>query len=322
MAVLDAYAEAAGVSPTTPGLVLDLRGKQHVVLIDRTAGLAWRFPRTVERLALLPDDCARLRAARRLGLPAPAVLGELLDAPLGRAHLLLEYLPGTAMDDPAARAIDDAAAARLGRDLAGFLARNRTLPDGGWPLPAPDWVGLWAALAEELRTTVVPVLPPDLAGQAERDLDRAVAAAREAPRGLIHGDLGGVNVRVDLATGALTGVLDWDGAVPGDPAVDTIAVAVGADPRVGSAMLAAGPVVGADLTGDLVRAETYVATWALQEIAWGLGHDAPALAADGLARYARGRQSSPFGSSGASPSSSGSSGATSPSATSASRTTW
>jgi Ser/Thr protein kinase RdoA (MazF antagonist) len=166
---------------------------------------------------------------------------------------------------------------------------------------------------------VVPVLPPELACRAERDLDRAVATAREAPAGLIHGDLGGVNVRVDLATGALTGVLDWDGAVPGDPAVDTIAVAVGVDPRVAAAMLAAGPEVGADLTGDLARAETYVATWALQEMAWGLGHDAPALTADGLAQYARGRQPSSSGSSGASPSSSGSS---SPSAASASRTTW
>jgi aminoglycoside phosphotransferase (APT) family kinase protein len=284
MGAVEQYAAAAGVDPGTAGLVLDLRGKQHVVLVDRAAGLVWRFPRTPARLALLPDDAARLRAARRLGLPAPAVLGSVLDAPLGRAHLLLEYLPGVAMDDPVVRGIDDAAAARLGRDLAALLHRIRCLPAGAWPLPAPEWVGLWEALATRLSASVLPLLPTALAERAAEDLDRAITAARQAPRGLIHGDLGGVNVRVDPATGALTGVLDWDGAVPGDPAVDTIAVAVGADPRVVAAMLAAGP----ELAGDLDRARAYVATWALQEMAWGLGHDDPGLTADGLARFTAG----------------------------------
>jgi len=279
---VEQYAAAAGVDPATSGLVLDLRGKQHVVLVDRTAGLVWRFPRTPDRLALLEDDAARLRAAHRLGLPAPAVLGAVLDAPLGRAHLLLEYLPGIAMDDPAVRGLDDASAARLGRDLAALLARTRCLPAGAWPLPAPEWVGLWQALADELSASVVPLLPVALAERAVADLDRAVHAARRAPQGLIHGDLGGVNLRVDPATGALTGVLDWDGAVPGDPAVDTIAVAVGADPRVVASMLAAGP----ELAGDLERARAYVATWALQEMSWGLRHDDPGLTQDGLARFA------------------------------------
>ena len=187
-----------GVDPATSGLVLDLRGKQHVVLVDRTAGLVWRFPRTPARLALLADDAARLRAARRLGLPAPAVLGAVLDAPLGRAHLLLEYLPGIAMDDPAVRGLDDASAARLGRDLAALLARTRCLPAGTWPLPAPEWVGLWEALATELSASVVPLCRWHWPSAPARTGPGGPTRPKARPHGLIHGDLGGV--RVDLAT--------------------------------------------------------------------------------------------------------------------------
>ncbi|MGI5499727.1 aminoglycoside phosphotransferase family protein [Lentzea sp. CA-135723] len=77
----------------------------------------------------------------------------------------------------------------------------------------------WPAIV----SSVLPLLPARLRAEAQRRLD-AVLALDPVPDALVHGDLGGSNVHWS-PDGKLLGVLDWDMAMPGDPAVDAACMA-------------------------------------------------------------------------------------------------
>lgn len=325
-------------------LVLDQRGQRNDVVVDVRAGLVWRFPRYAEDLPLLAETAQRLRAVTALGIPAPRVLGGEPTAALGRAHLVLSYVPGIALDDPAVGGLPAPARQLLGANLADVFRRLRRLPPGLWPGSCPDWGWLWADLGRRAAGVLPELLTPEEWARAEAALARAAATAAAAPQGLVHGDLGGVNVRLDPGTGALTGLIDWDGAVLGDPAVDVAAVAAlpqavrdlapaaAADTdgaataerhaRAVEAVLASMLAAQPTLRDELDRFADYLATWPLQEAVWAVEHDDAAMLRDGLARYRAApasSASSASASSAAAPAEAASSSA--PSAPSASRTT-
>jgi aminoglycoside phosphotransferase (APT) family kinase protein len=80
----------------------------------------------------------------------------------------------------------------------------------------PSWSVI---IAEEL----LPRLPERWQDEARRRLD-AAQALEPVPDALVHGDLSGSNVHWS-ADGKLLGVLDWDMAMPGDPAIDAAQMA-------------------------------------------------------------------------------------------------
>ena len=204
--------------------------------------------------------------------------------------------------------LDGSSRQRLVADLVALLAGLRDARTAGWPGEARPWAERWTHLCSRLRGEVVPLIG-DEAGtdRALRQLAAAeVAAAATGDRALAHGDLGGENVHVDPVTGAVVGVLDWDDAAPGDPAVDLAAVRVHAEPWLAEALLAADP----SLRDLVARAEAYVGTFALQQALWGQEAGDADSVADGLSGY-RSARSSPTGTSSTS----------SPSAARASRTT-
>lgn len=275
------YLRAAGLDPDDPGVVVDERGNRSLVLVAADRGRVWRFPRWPEDLALLPTATRRLSAAGALGLPAPRLLDVVLDAPLGSAHLVTSYVPGLAMDDLAVAALPSDRLRRLGADLADLLMRLAAVPWDRWPATEPPWPRLWADSVARMRRLVLPRLDPEDAADAAATLAAAEATAAATTCGVIHGDLGGVNVRVDPASGAITGVLDWDGAIAGDGAVDVAAVAAGAPVAVVAAVLQHRPALAA----DLARHDRYLATWPLQEVLYGIERGDDDLVRDGLARW-------------------------------------
>lgn len=78
----------------------------------------------------------------------------------------------------------------------------------------------WAVVLAE---DVIPRLPPRWRAEGRRRLDDAVAL-EPVPDALVHGDLAGSNVHWG-PDGKLVGVLDWDLALPFDPAVDAACMA-------------------------------------------------------------------------------------------------
>ncbi|MBN6057130.1 phosphotransferase, partial [Nonomuraea sp. RK-328] len=125
---------------------------------------------------------------------------------------------------------------------------------------------------------VVPLLGPEPARRAVADVTRALRTAESAPTGFVHGDLGGANVLVARdPEAAVAGVLDWEAAGPGDPAVDLAALSVSVGPGTRERPAA--------FPGLAARADAYAATFALQEAVYGLREgDASAVEA-GLAPY-------------------------------------
>ena len=129
---------------------------------------------------------------------------------------------------------EDARAARAQADLGVLLGRIGTVTGDafGYPqqpaLQAPTWRAAFTAIVEALLADAgqggVPGIPADRVRAA---LATHAAALDEVttPR-LVHTDLWPGNLFVDPATGALTGVIDPERALWGDPVLDL----VGADP--------------------------------------------------------------------------------------------
>lgn len=98
----------------------------------------------------------------------------------------------------------------------------------------------------------------------------------------MHGDLGGDNVRVDPKSGRVNGVLDWDSARPGDPAVDLAALRASLCPSAAWGLLLERVQVTAE---ELDRATAYAATFALQEALLGVEQGDDKAVYRGLADY-------------------------------------
>jgi aminoglycoside phosphotransferase (APT) family kinase protein len=250
--ILSDYAQVMGRAAEELRLV---RGEGADVVLDAAAGLAWRFSRHGEQVSAL---AALTRLARAHGLPAPEVVEE-------RAGCLVTRLVEGV---PLAPGVEVAADA-----LVGLLDRLAAVPvdrdDDGWRSE-------WTALAVDVEKEIAPLLAPAQRERAVREVRQAVETAGGAPTGFTHGDLGGANVLV--SGGAVSGVLDWGTAGPGDPAVDFAALSVSVSPPVRASLSARFPRLAA-------RADAYAATFALQEALYGLRHGDQDAVEAGLAPY-------------------------------------
>ncbi|MFI7016941.1 phosphotransferase [Streptomyces sp. NPDC050164] len=170
--------------------------------------------RWVERRPRRPDVERQLRTETRLlpwlapyvplAVPVPHILA---GDPLIVRHALV---PGEPLAEPDAS---------QGRVLGLFLralhsADTEEAVRRGVP-PAREVLRERAALADDFRARVLPLLPPDRRAPASDLLKAVVALPTEA---LVHGDLGPEHLLAQ--DGALTGVIDFGDAHIGDPAID------------------------------------------------------------------------------------------------------
>lgn len=256
-------AASAGMSLTDPHVEVDQRGLQNLVLIDHSRQLVARFPRSRDRCAAVADAAARLQALHPYAVPVPEVLDCVTGGP-GRAHLLLGYLPGEPLDCVATDSLPPAVRSRLVSELRAVTDVLHSVPAAVWPSPAPAWVSLWGDLRGQVATC-----PSLNADQRERLLplaDAAVDVARRARIGVFHGDLGGVNCRIDPATGRVLAILDWDSASIGDVATDLVAVMYGVGPLTSAELRDTDPLWDAAWTDY----RAYLATWPIQAYLWSL----------------------------------------------------
>ncbi|MDT7787251.1 MAG: hypothetical protein QOF58_5670 [Pseudonocardiales bacterium] len=171
-----------------------------------------RFPR-----ADLADARRRARALRLIGqldLPfsVPEVIEDKLDLPLGQAHVVISYVPGrpseTASDEAVLEVLDALANVELGPELVALL--DEPLHHAGG-----------SRTAETITELVFPLLTDDERTQATEVLERF--ADLPPAEGFVHGDLAPVNLH--WHNGKITGIIDWDFACAGDPALDAAAFA-------------------------------------------------------------------------------------------------
>lgn len=171
-----------------------------------------RFPRA--DLADARRRTLALQRIGRLGLPfaVPEVIEDRLDLPLGEAHVIISYLPGepaeTASDEAVLEVLDALAAVEPDDELVALL--DEPLQHAGG-----------SKVAETITELVFPLLDQDERDQASEILQRF----QDLPvvKGFVHGDLAPVNLR--WHNGKVTGIIDWDFACAGDPALDAAAFA-------------------------------------------------------------------------------------------------
>lgn len=179
----------------------------HVLLIPGVAAV--RVSRRPLGAASMPRRVEVLRQLASAGLPCqvpePLTPVTMFD---DRAAVAVSWIDGVGLPegvgDPAqvAEVLEAVRSVPLGEELLAVLDDRAQ---------GPSWS---TVIAEE----ILPRLPARWQAEGQRRLDAALAL-EPVPDALVHGDLSGSNVHWS-ADGKLLGILDWDMAMPGDPAID------------------------------------------------------------------------------------------------------
>jgi aminoglycoside phosphotransferase (APT) family kinase protein len=271
----------AAVVDRKPGNLHLVRGQFADVALDRSAGVAWRFPTSERERRRLDAHVVRLTQVAALNLPVatPQVRSVRATGPLGEACIELSLIPGTRLSE--LRAMTAARRHRLAVELGNILRHFRRVDAGRIDIDRSDWRTEWIDLEARVTAILLPRMSSRGRTRARGELRRATDAARGAPLTFIHGDLGGSNILVDPSRGTVTGIVDWDSARLGDPAVDVAALTGTVDVGLAEDIVRSAGVQ----PEELHRANAYRATFALQEALFGAEYGNDVALAAGLAGY-------------------------------------
>jgi aminoglycoside phosphotransferase (APT) family kinase protein len=184
----------------------------HVLLIPGVAAV--RVSRRPLAAASMPRRVEVLRQLASAGLPfrVPEPLTPVTTFG-DQAAVAVSWIDGAALPEGAgdpsqvAEVLEAVSSVPLGDSLMAVLDDRAQGP-------------AWSAIIVE---EILPRLPSRWQSEARRRLDAALAL-EPVPDALVHGDLSGSNVHWS-ADGKLLGILDWDMAMPGDPAIDAAQMA-------------------------------------------------------------------------------------------------
>ena len=258
-------------------------GRDHDVVLVGTQA-AFRFPRHERARAALPREAAAIARLDIAGVALPRVFLDRSDAPLGRAFVGQEYLPGEPLPPSSVDAVGPMAY-RFAADIARVLDALADVPLQEPLTTTLDTAPLRATfpeLAGAIRDTLYDRLSPAGRNRADAELDTAVAATPPR-RGLVHGDFTGANLLWDPDDTRLPGVLDWAQVPVGDPAYDVASLAATYGWDLAATVDAA---TDRDDGTLLERARAYAATFDLQTAYGALTAGDEAAAAEALRGYA------------------------------------
>ncbi len=195
------------------------RGSFHRVLVLAPDVVA-RVATGTGRRDRVSREALALSLVAEAGLPlaVPLLLSEVADRD-GACGLLTSWVPGR----PGIGRPWLEVRAGFEEVLSGLAAVPVDGPVAGLP-PVRAWCGGedWPDL---VRTALLPLLSASARSEAAAAMDALAAAETDAPRALVHGDLGPHNVL--WQDRAVSGLIDLDHAAIGDPAID-VAPLIGA----------------------------------------------------------------------------------------------
>ena len=184
----------------------DLDG-ERIVRFPRTDAVALA---THRELALLPE----LASSLSFPVPVPERVATLGDRPF----FTYRRIEGRPLSSGGATGVAPALGSMLAELHAfpvGRAAQVLRLGD-----PARVWQDRYEDLWETFTEVALPELPADLADEVRRHYTALVERPPAFPVCLIHNDLGPEHVLLDVSTGAPCGLIDFEDATVGDPAVD------------------------------------------------------------------------------------------------------
>ncbi len=240
-----------------------------VVIVDDR--LVCRFPKRdahVEAAAASVSLLGRIHGLLPLAVPRVTEV-RLSGRAVGSAYVAYRFIAGEPFRRAAWESVGDADVRRtIVAQLAAFLRALHSVDVdrvADLPLPSAD-VAAWEAMYASIRERLFEYMRPG-ARMAVADHFHALLAGLDFTRRLIHGDFGTSNLLYDAAARRITGVIDFDGAGPGDPATDIAALMSYGDDFM-SLLVDEYPVS----EGLLARARLYRGTFALQEALFGIEH--------------------------------------------------
>lgn len=246
-----------------------------------------RFPRYAEGVETMRREVAFLYAIRgQTTLPVPdPVYANLDDAPLGEAFMGYRLLAGKPLWRTAVLAqTDEKILDRWAQQLAGFLRELHGItPEafaGTWTVV--DGLEAWQRMYGEIQRHLLPMMRPDarqtVSAHFESFLDDSTLHKfTPAPR---HGDFGSGNILTDATGVEISGVIDFEFAGIGDPALDIAAVSTLGEALFGR-FAAAYPIIETMLP----RARFYRGTYALDEALHGFKNNDKEAFEAGMASY-------------------------------------
>jgi aminoglycoside phosphotransferase (APT) family kinase protein len=172
---------------------------------------------------------ALLRA--RTDVPVPSILfHDFGRRDIDRDYLLMEQLPGTPISGLTNRTQHacDAVLRQVGqclRQVHGLIGAGYGYVGAHRPMePQPDWASAFSIMWHELLADIERCVGyrPDEAVWMRRLLDRHIKVFdRRVPAALLHMDVWAENILADEDdAGRLTGLIDWDRALWGDPEIE------------------------------------------------------------------------------------------------------
>lgn len=252
-------------------------GQNNAVLIADDC-LVFRFPRYADGVARLPRLVRLLQALHpRVSLVTPDPQYVCLDPPeVGRAFIGYPVIPGEPLWREALDAIgDDATLQRLAAQLATFLKELHAIGTETLEAALPgelarfDPLEKWRDLYARIRAKLFPHMRPDARQSVAEHFEAFLSQPphRTIAPVLTHGDYGTGNWLYDPRTLRATGVIDFDSAGLGDPALDLAAPST--TPAGFFDHFARAYGVDDAL---LVRAQFYRGTFVLQDALFGAEH--------------------------------------------------
>ena len=240
-----------------------------------------RFPRhddiaaaTRRELALLPELARHVSFA----VPEPTQVGTWA----GHPFFAYRRISGRGL-----RAGDASPAlfAQLRRALAELhsFPVDRAVHLLGVGPPEQAWRAHYERLVPIVEQHALPVLDIALADRVRRELAAFVEWADEVPTSLVHNDLGLEHWLIDDASGEVTGIIDFEDATVGDPAVDLVPL------RAAFGREAATVIVGDRDLGERLDERLRVYRWigSIHAIVYGVTQDVEAEIISGRRELAR-----------------------------------
>lgn len=168
---------------------------------------------TLKQVALLP----RLADWVPFRVPVPEIIAHWQDRPVVR-YRKVPGRPLQASDNP------EPLAAML-HALHSFPVQ-RAVDLTGSAATAMAWQAGYASFYEQVQREVLPVLDDELARLVTRQYEQQLEDGFDFEPALVHRDLGAVHILIDDATGRPSGMIDFETAAVGDPAIDFVGLLI------------------------------------------------------------------------------------------------
>jgi aminoglycoside 2''-phosphotransferase len=153
----------------------------------------------------------------------------------------------------------------LAGDIGGFLKALHSIPVSQWPLrPIAHPSSEWREFLGRCEAQVFPIIQACRAVDLRERIGDFIAMCAPLPLSIIHGDFGTGNILIDQ--GRLSGVIDFSGCGPGDPAYDLASLAAGFGDDFAELVMSSLP----KNKGMLERIEFYKSTFPLLDIMHGI----------------------------------------------------